>query len=247
MAETMEFLIEAAQMIYDSEYLIALTGAGISSESNVPTFRGPDGLWKNYNAMELATPQAFANDPNLVWEWYHWRQGLIRNCQPNPAHHILAKWEKNGLLKHLITQNVDDLHHRAHSQIMTQVHGSIFRLRCTSCEYTRRLNDLEETLPRCPNCHSNLRPDVVWFGESLDPIVIATVYEQLGLADTILVIGTSGIVHPAASFPIIVKQQGGDMIEVNIEPTPLTPMADVHLLGKAGEILPAIDAILSEM
>ncbi|MHA1909598.1 MAG: NAD-dependent deacylase, partial [Candidatus Thorarchaeota archaeon] len=222
------------------------TGAGISNESNIPTFRGADGLWKNHNVMELATPQAFARDPHTVWEWYHWRQGLIRDCEPNPAHLTLAKWEKDGFLKYLITQNVDDLHYRAGSRTMDQVHGSIFSLKCTQCEYTSLLGDLKQTLPTCPECNANLRPDVVWFGEALDPVLIARVHEQLVEADTILVIGTSGVIHPAASFPIVVKQQGGNMIEINIEETPLSHYADVHVSGKAGEILSVIDTILAE-
>ncbi|MDF1539865.1 MAG: NAD-dependent deacylase [Candidatus Thorarchaeota archaeon] len=231
----------AAKMIDDSEYLVALTGAGISRESNIPTFRGEDGLWRNYNAMELATPEAYANDPELVWEWYTWRHGLIRDCTPNPAHMTIAKWEKDGVLKHLITQNVDDLHYRAGSRKLTHVHGDIFGLKCTRCGYKSRLNEPSEDIPECPECYANLRPDVVWFGESLDAQVMNTVYDQLERADTIIVIGTSGIVQPAASFPLVVKNQGGSMIEINVERTALSNMADMLVSGKAGEVLPLID------
>ena len=247
MTSSEEILIQAAEILHSASHLIALTGAGISRESNVPTFRGADGLWRNYDPMELATPQAFARDPNLVWEWYTWRQGLIRDCNPNPAHLTLANWEKEGILRHVLTQNVDDLHHRAGSEILTQVHGSIFALKCTQCEYKSRLDALSDTLPTCPRCSANLRPDVVWFGESLDPNVMNRVYVQLEKADFIIVIGTSGIVHPAASFPLVVKQRGGKMIEVNVEKTPLSQVADLHLSGNAGEILPTIEKLLNDL
>lgn len=231
-------------MISQADYLVALTGAGISSESNVPTFRGPDGLWKNCNAEELATPYAFHRNPKLVWEWYTWRQNLIRRCNPNPAHLTLAKWEEHGILKHLITQNVDDLHHRANSNKMTQVHGSIFRLKCTECDYVTRLETSEGGVPQCPKCSSNLRPDVVWFGESLDPFVLERIYGELNRADAIIIIGTSGVVQPAASFPLIVKQNAGVLIEVNTEMTPLTAYADLHIQGRAGIVVPKIDSLL---
>jgi len=235
----------ASKLIDESEYLIAFTGAGISKESNVPTFRGEDGLWRNYDAMELATPQAYTRDPKLVWEWYTWRHNLIRDCSPNPAHQTVAKWETRGVLKHLITQNVDDLHYRAGSRNLTQVHGDIFGLKCTKCSYKSRLVNPSEEIPECPECKAILRPDVVWFGESLDAQVMNTVYDQLERADTIIVIGTSGIVQPAASFPLVVKRNGGSMIEINVERTPLSYTADIHVPGKAGEILPRIDQELS--
>ena len=235
----------ASTLIEESDYLIALTGAGISRESNVPTFRGQDGLWRNYDPMELATPQAYARDPKLVWEWYTWRHNLIRDCTPNPAHLTVAKWESRNVLKHLITQNVDDLHYRAGSRKLTPVHGDIFGLKCTKCSFKSRLVNPSDEIPVCPECNAILRPDVVWFGENLDSEIIQTVYDQLDRADTIIVVGTSGIVHPAASFPLVVKQKGGSMIEVNIEKTPLSYAADIHISGKAGEILPRIDQELS--
>ncbi len=236
----------ASCIIDDAEYLIALTGAGISRESDVPTFRGKDGLWRNYDPMELATPQAFARDPKLVWEWYQWRQKLIYECHPNPAHKTLAKWETKDILKHVITQNVDNLHQRGGSKKITQVHGNIFWLKCSSCTYNSSLMTPPEHVPICPECGAKLRPDVVWFGESLDPKVMRKVYAELEKADAIIVIGTSGIVHPAASFPFMVKQNGGGIIEVNLEQTPITSYADVFVQGKAGEILPQIDELLQK-
>ncbi|MGY5863525.1 MAG: NAD-dependent deacylase [Candidatus Thorarchaeota archaeon] len=234
----------AADIINESRYLVALTGAGVSKESNIPTFRGKDGLWRNYDAMELATPSAFEKNPKLVWEWYTWRQGLIAECNPNPAHITLVKWEESGILKSLITQNVDGLHRRTGSQNILEVHGDLWALKCISCDYKGRLQAPASGIPPCPQCDKHLRPDVVWFGESLDSGIIGQVYAELEKADACIVIGTSAVVYPAASFPLIVKQRGGRVIEVNVEPTSLTPVADVHLSGKAGELLPTIDRIL---
>ena len=232
-------------VIANADHMVALTGAGISKESNVPTFRGEDGLWRNYDAMELATPDAFRLDPSLVGEWYAWRQGLIANCNPNPAHLTLVNWEQKGILKSLITQNVDGLHIRAGSTIVHEVHGDLWALKCVSCDYKARLDVPAEGIPPCPKCDNNLRPDVVWFGESLDRDTISNVYQELEKADVCLVIGTSSLVQPAASFPLIVKQRSGQIIEVNIERTPLTSAVDYHLSGKAGEILPQLDLFLT--
>ncbi len=239
-----EILQSAADTISNSEYLIALTGAGISKESNVPTFRGKDGLWRNYDAMQLATPDAFRRNPALVWEWYSWRQGLIAECSPNPAHLTLANWEEDGLLKALVTQNVDGLHVRAGSQNVLEVHGDLWALKCTSCAYRGRLTSPAEGIPSCPECSSYLRPDVVWFGESLDRDTISKVYTELERADVCLVIGTSALVQPAASFPLIMRQHGGKLIEINVESTPLSSKADHQLLGKAGEVLPTLDSLV---
>jgi NAD-dependent deacetylase len=233
-----------ARIIKQANYLVALTGAGISKESNVPTFRGEDGLWKKHDAMQLATPEAFRKDPQLVWEWYSWRQSLIAGCSPNPAHEALATWEQKGVLKSLITQNVDGLHARAGSTIIYEVHGNLWSLKCTSCEYTGQLVEPAEEVPICPSCGSHLRPDVVWFGESLDQQTMLAVYRELESADVCLVIGTSALVQPAASFPLIVKERGGSIIEVNTEETPLSPIATVHLHGKAAEILPRLDSLI---
>ncbi|MFW9907133.1 MAG: NAD-dependent deacylase [Candidatus Thorarchaeota archaeon] len=237
-------VLKAAEIILSSDYLIALTGAGISSESGVPTFRGADGLWRNYDAMQLATPEAFRKDPKLVWEWYSWRQGLILGCEPNLAHLTLAKWEAKNVLRGLITQNVDNLHSRAGSKNIIQVHGSIFKLKCTECEFKGDLTAPPKDIPLCSACGSYLRPDVVWFGENLDYHIMSQTYKELDQADTILVIGTSGIVQPAASFPLIVRQHGGKIIDINIEPTSISNFAEVYITGKASEVLREIDLAL---
>jgi NAD-dependent deacetylase len=243
-SETMK---DAAKIISDAEYMIALTGAGVSRESNVPTFRGADGLWRNYDPMELATPQAFARNPKLVWEWYSWRQGLIAACEPNPAHTTITEWEVNGILNYLITQNVDGLHRQAGSDNVLEVHGDLWATKCTSCDYHGRLDSPAESIPLCPECNGMLRPDVVWFGESLDSRIMTRVHEELASADVCLVVGTSALIQPAASFPIVVKHSGGKIVEVNIDRTPLTPVSDVHVSGKAGEVLPELDQLLRHL
>ena len=235
---------EAADVIMNAEYFVALTGAGISKESNVPTFRGEDGLWRNYDAMELATPSAFARNPTLVWEWYTWRQGLIAECEPNAAHNTLVSWEERGILRTLITQNVDGLHIRAGSVNVHEVHGDLWALKCISCDYRGRLDKPASGIPSCPQCSNHLRPDVVWFGESLDSVIMSHVYTELERADVCIVIGTSALIQPAASFPLIVKQRGGKVIEINVEQTTLTGVVDFHLSGQAGVILPALDELL---
>jgi NAD-dependent deacetylase len=240
----MDNRIKAAELIRTARHLVVLTGAGISKESNVPTFRGKDGLWKQYNVMDLATPQAFNRNPALVWEWYVWRQNLIAQCEPNPAHFTLAKWEKNRILKSLITQNVDGLHRKAGSTNVLEVHGNIWSLKCTHCSYHAQITQPAQSLPYCPKCKANLRPDVVWFGESLPSRTMNQVYKELHKADTILVIGTSALVQPAASFPLLVQRHGGRILEINLEETPLTSVVNIHLSGKAGELLPQLDQIL---
>jgi NAD-dependent deacetylase len=240
----MDPLSQSVDIIQNAKHLIGLTGAGISKESNVPTFRGKDGLWRQYNAMDLATPQAFSQNPKLVWEWYSWRQNLISKCQPNPAHFTLAKWEEEGLLKMLITQNVDGLHRNAGSNKVLEVHGNIWRIKCTKCPHKSNLDAPATNIPFCPKCGANLRPDVVWFGEGLSPQVMNQVFNELKSADAIIVIGTSAIVQPSASFPFIVKRRGGHIIEINVETTPLTSTADISLQGKAGVLLPKLSQLL---
>ena len=248
-------LEEARALIAGSQRIVVLTGAGVSAESGVPTFRGAGGLWKEYRAEELATPQAFARDPRLVWEWYSWRRELVTDCAPNPAHDALARLA----LRHpgqvtLVTQNVDGLHHRAARIVAPdapepafplEVHGAIHRDRCSACGRTDDHpapvdHSSEATLPRCPDCGSLTRPDVVWFGEALDPTVIGRAFHAAEEADLCLVVGTSALVYPAASVPDVTMRRGGAVIEVNLAATPLSASARVTLSGPAGEILPAL-------
>ncbi|ASJ11353.1 NAD-dependent protein deacylase [Thermococcus sp. P6] len=236
---------EAARLLARSRFAIAFTGAGISAGSGVPTFRGPGGLWKSHRPEELATPEAFRKDPHLVWSFYRWRMNLILRARPNAAHRALAELERMGLLKAVITQNVDDLHREAGSGNVVELHGNIFRVRCTSCAYVEDLKASgrveeflkEKALPRCPKCGSLLRPDVVWFGEPLPKKALEKAFSLAERADLILVIGTSGVVYPAAYIPVMVKETGGKVIEVNVRESGITPIADVFLRCPAEEAM----------
>jgi len=218
-----------------------LTGAGVSAESGVPTFRGSDGLWRRYRAEDLATPEAFLRDPALVWEWYDWRRQLIAKCRPNPAHSAIAALEGRFQDFWLITQNVDGLHRMAGSRRIVELHGNLWRVRCLEEEKTTEQHDvpLREIPPRCA-CGGLLRPDVVWFGEALSPDAIREAFEAAESCDVMLVVGTSALVQPAASLPLVSKEHGAYVVEVNLEPTPLTALADESHHGKAGEILPRL-------
>ncbi len=221
--------------------MVALTGAGVSAESGVPTFRGAGGLWRNFRPEDLATPQAFARDPKLVWEWYQWRRQRIAEAQPNPAHLALAELEKRTPGFWLVTQNVDGLHDRAGSRRVLKVHGDIWMVRCERCRKERRDETLsfEELPPKC-SCGGLLRPGVVWFGEALPEDVWDQAMRACRGCDVLLVVGTSAVVHPAASLIPMAKSGGARIVEVNLEETPYSASVDVTLRGKAGEILPQL-------
>jgi NAD-dependent deacetylase len=248
-------LEEARTLLVAARRVCVLTGAGVSAESGVPTFRGEDGLWKSYRAEELATPQAFRRDPRTVWEWYDWRRGKIRGCAPNPGHEALARLALGEKSVRIVTQNVDGLHEaaaRAEAKgrdpspaLPLEVHGSIFRVRCARCTYRSPHRDpiateREDDLPKCPVCGALLRPDVVWFGEALDAGVLSEAFGAARDADVCLVAGTSALVHPAASIPLATLEGGGTLVEVNPTQTPLTSAATVSLRGPSGEILPRL-------
>lgn len=222
------------------ESVIVLTGAGISAESGVPTFRGEGGLWRNFRPEQLATPDAFRRDPALVWEWYDWRRGLIAGCAPNAAHETLAEMEASLPDFTLITQNVDGLHQEAGSRAVLELHGNIWRARCTGCGRVTedRQTPLPETPPHCPKCNSLLRPDVVWFGESLPPEVMEAAWAAAARCRLVLVIGTSAVVQPAASLPLAALRNGARLVEINPAETPLSVRAHEILRGPAAETLP---------
>ena len=228
-------------VLHQAQRVVVLTGAGISAESGVPTFRGADGLWRQYRAVDLATPQAFARDPRLVWEFYNWRRELLAPLTPNPGHLALVKLESRAPEFLLITQNIDGLHHAAGSTNILELHGNIWRVRCTDCgKVTEDRSVPLPALPTCGTCGGLLRPDVVWFGEMLDRLILAKAYEALSSCQALLVIGTSGNVEPAASMGLHAKSQGAVVAEINLEPTPQTDAYDISLLGKAGVILPQL-------
>ena len=225
--------------------IVALTGAGVSAESGVPTFRGTDGVWKSHRAEDLARPDAFEAHPELVWEFYHWRRELVAGCEPNAAHRALAQLEKAAPNFLLITQNVDGLHGVAGSRKVIELHGSLWQVRCTVCTYAREDRMQLPDVPECPVCGHLLRPGVVWFGEPLVPGSLKLVIEQINGADVFLSIGTSNLVQPAASFSQLAKDHGALTVEINLEPTPNTGLMDFALHGKAGDILPELIAGLS--
>jgi NAD-dependent deacetylase len=220
-----------------------LTGAGVSAESGVPTFRGNNGLWKQYRAEELATHEAFTRDPKTVWEWYDWRRRLIAEVKPNAGHFALAELEHRIPNFTLITQNVDDLHDDAGSKNVLKIHGSIWSLRCTQCgdERLDRTAPLPNLPPKC-RCSGLLRPGVVWFGETLPPKVWESAERAAEQADVFLVIGTSALVYPAAGLARIAKLSGAKVIEINIEETPLSSGTDAFLQGSSAELLPQLMA-----
>ena len=224
-----------------AQRVAALTGAGVSAESGVPTFRGEQGLWKKFRPEELANVDAFMQNPELVWEWYHYRKSIIASIEPNPGHHTLAKVESIFPEFVLITQNVDGLHRRAGSKNILELHGNIMRNRCLNCETIIESTELQFQggVPHC-ECGGMLRPDVVWFGEMLPQDVLQSAFNTAENCDVFFSIGTSAVVHPAASLPVIAKQSGAYLIEINPERTPISRLADEFLQGASGEILPAI-------
>ncbi|MBZ5631840.1 MAG: NAD-dependent deacylase [Acidobacteriia bacterium] len=221
--------------------IAVLTGAGISAESGIPTFRDAGGLWKNFRAEDLATPQAFARDPKFVWEWYDWRRSLIAKAEPNAGHHALAELEKRAAKFTLITQNVDGLHDRAGSTHILKVHGDIWTLRCTRCGHERHdpRPSLPELPPRCP-CGAIERPGVVWFGENLPPDLWEKAERAASAADVFLVVGTSALVYPAAGLVHLAKASGAKVVEVNPAETPVSEMVDFSRRAPAAEALPLL-------
>jgi NAD-dependent deacetylase len=230
----------ARRWIQEAKAVAVLTGAGISAESGIPTFRGATGLWKQFRPEELATPEAFERDPALVWEWYDWRRGLIANAQPNTGHLALVELERRAPSFTLITQNVDGLHRRAGSTRVLEVHGSIWTLRCTRCQ--RGWLDTQVSLPIPPLCECGAlaRPGVVWFGEGLPEDVWAAAERAAVTCDVFLVAGTSAVVYPAAGLAHQAQAAGAKVIEVNAEETAISRSVDCTLTGKAGEILPEL-------
>jgi len=227
----------------DLQRVVALTGAGISAESGVPTFRGPGGFWKQRRPEELATPQAFASDPVLVWEWYLYRRNLIAQADPNQGHQSLVELE-NLLGDHftLITQNVDGLHRRAGSREPIELHGNIFLNRCNQCSsrFSDDALDFDNLPPLCPKCKGPVRPDVIWFGEGLNPVNIEDAFSKSHEATLFLAIGTSAVVHPAASLPITAKDNNAILIEINPETTPISPLADCIIRSPSARALPEL-------
>jgi NAD-dependent deacetylase len=229
---------KARQLVAGAGRIAVLTGAGISAESGIPTFRGAGGLWRNFRPEDLATPEAFARNPALVWEWYMWRRARIAQAQPNAAHCALVDIERRADTFTLITQNVDGLHNRAGSKNILKIHGDIWLSRCTACSYQRVDSAAKYTaIPLCPDCLSPLRPGVVWFGESLPRLVWDNAERAVHDCQLLLIAGTSAQVYPAAG---LIGQSRAPTIEINLDDTPYSAAVTVSLRGPCGEILPQL-------
>ncbi|XP_054447857.1 NAD-dependent protein deacylase sirtuin-5, mitochondrial [Pteronotus mesoamericanus] len=266
MARPSSDMAEFRKCFAKAKHIVVISGAGISAESGIPTFRGAGGYWRKWQSQVLATPEAFAQNPSLVWEFYHYRREVIQRVEPNPGHLAIAKCEARlrgqGRRVAVITQNIDELHRKAGTKNLLEIHGSIFKTRCTSCRVVAEnynspicaalsgkgapepeAQDARipvEKLPRCEEtgCGGLLRPHVVWFGENLDPAVLEEVDRELALCDLCLVVGTSSVVYPAAMFAPQVSARGVPVAEFNMETTPATNRFRFHFQGPCGTTLP---------
>lgn len=238
----MDFPADLIRILRSACRVAALTGAGVSQESGLRTFRDAQtGLWAQYKPEDLASPQAFARDPKLVWDWYAWRREAVKSVRPNPGHYALAEMSKRVPEFTLITQNVDGLHRMAGNEDVIELHGNIQRVRCADCgTFAETWGDDMESVPRCDVCGGMLRPDVVWFGEALPRSALEAAVGAARSCEVYFSIGTSGVVQPAASLAYAAKNRGAVVIEVNAEPTPLTAKVDYSFRGKSGEILPEL-------
>jgi NAD-dependent deacetylase len=238
--------VELIKKLASAKRVTVLTGAGVSAESGVPTFRDAQtGLWANFKPEELATPRAFRRNPRMVWEWYAWRRELVARVEPNPAHLALAEMER--LFPHftLITQNVDGLHQRAGSSKVIELHGNISRTKCFEENVAvTGWPDTGDVPPKCPRCGGLLRPDVVWFDEAMPEAATAAAFTASRACDLFLCVGTSSAVYPAASLPLEALEAGATVVEINPHPTPLSTRADFVLAGAAGLVLPELLACL---
>jgi len=234
------------QALRGAKSVAVLTGAGISAESGIPTFRGNEGLWKKFKPEELASVDAFLRNPDLVWEWYAYRKHVVRESQPNAGHRALVDLEALIPDVTVITQNVDNLHQRAGSKNVVELHGNITRNFCNDCGARYDDEAIPETpgVPRCQKCGGLIRPAVVWFGELIPPDQWRLAETAARRANVFFSVGTSGIVYPAASLPLLAKDHGAYVVEINTEITPLSDIVDETIIGKAGDVLPEIVAQL---
>lgn len=258
-------LERAAELLVRARVRVAFTGAGVSAESGIPTFRGKEGLWEQVSPEEFGTPWGVAEllrkTPERFFQFLRRVGEILFSAQPNPAHKTLGSWEQMGFLQGVVTQNVDDLHEAGGSRTLFKLHGDLFRWRCLSCSRTYRfqrshlegilaellhlqsLRELLAALPRC-SCGGFLRPDVVLFGEALPPEEVQGALSLLSECDALIIVGSSGVVEPAAGMARMVAERGGKLIEVNLEPGAFTPFAEVHLFGPAGTLLPMLSRTL---
>jgi len=249
MADVSEDIEKAARLVLEATYVLALVGAGMSVESEIPPFRGPGGLWTKYGEPDMRGYDRFIADPKGWWESIVKREGYARDlvegiaqARPNPGHFALAELEEMGILKYIITQNVDNLHYAAGSKNVAEIHGNIHKLRCVSCgrRFERDEINMEVIPPLCPHCKGYIKTDGVMFGEPIPPDVLKRCEDETGKCDCMLLLGTSAQVYPAAAFPSLVRRRGGSLIEVNPYDTALTAACHVVIRGHTGEALPLL-------
>ncbi len=229
------------ERLAQAQSICVLTGAGVSADSGVPTFRGAGGLWEGCRVEDVATPEAFARDPAFVWRFYDERRQQLMSIHPSAAHLAIVALEQRCADVVIATQNIDDLHHLAGSRRVLELHGNIWKARCTRCATVADYREVPVRFPpTCVRCGGMLRPHVVWFGESLDESIVEATLEALSRCDVLLVIGTSGAVYPVAGFPAVAKERGAFLVEVNPQRTPISELADVVLLGRASETVPQL-------
>ena len=219
------------------ERVVFFTGAGISAESGIPTYRGSGGVWAQYDYRQYACQEAFERDPEKVWEFHEVRRRKVGGCEPNAGHRAIAAFQARRPGTTVITQNIDGLHGRAGAVGVLELHGSLWRLRCDRC---RTIDDNTEVplSSRTHACGAYLRPDIVWFGDSLVRATVDAALEAIAACDALVAVGTSAAVYPAAELPLVARRRGAQLIEVNLEDTPLSYAYDVHLRGRSGDVLP---------
>ena len=239
----MKMFDNVSQELINSKKIVFVTGAGISQESGIPTFRGKDGYWRKHDPMKLATIDAFFDNPNLVWEWYEDRRNNILSVKPNGGHFAIADMEKFRDVV-VLTQNIDNLHQRSGSTNVLELHGSIIRIKCTVCNFSDNITQSFESLPPKCTCGNILRPDVVWFGEELPQNIWKNAMKEASTCDIMIIVGTSLAVSPANTLPIYAKQNGATLIEVNPEKTVMSNNMDLSIQATSTTILPKILSIL---
>ena len=238
----MKMFDTVAQKLKDSRKIVFVTGAGISQESGIPTFRGKDGYWRKYDPMKLASIDAFYDDPKLVWEWYEDRRKNILDVKPNEGHFAISQMEEFKDVV-ILTQNIDGLHQRSGSTNVLELHGSIIRIKCTVCDFTDNITENFESLPPKCKCGGMLRPDVVWFGEPLPQNIWQSAIKEASVCDVMVIVGTSLVVSPANTLPVYAKQNGAILIEVNPEKTVMSNDMTLSIQATSVEVLPKMLSI----
>ena len=238
----MKMFDTVAQKLKDSKKIVFVTGAGISQESGIPTFRGKDGYWRKYDPMKLASIDAFYDDPKLVWEWYEDRRKNILDVKPNEGHFAISQMEEFKDVV-ILTQNIDGLHQRSGSTNVLELHGSIIRIKCTVCDFIDNITENFESLPPKCKCGSMLRPDVVWFGEPLPQNIWQSAIKEASVCDVMVIVGTSLVVSPANTLPVYAKQNGAILIEVNPEKTVMSNDMTLSIQATSVGVLPKMLSI----